>query len=43
MLLSSANGTIVPEPVNCYPGSTVGSRWMVSQALSSGRDRGSLC
>lgn len=43
MLLSSANGTIVPEHVNCYPGSTVGSQWMVSQALSSGRDRGSLC
>lgn len=36
MPLSSTNGTIVPEPVNCYPGSTEGSQWMFSQALSSG-------
>lgn len=36
MLLLSTNGRIVSEPVNCYPGSTQGSQWMFSQALSSG-------
>ncbi len=32
----SANGTIVTEPVNCYPGSAEGSQWTFSQVLSSG-------
>lgn len=40
--LLSTNGTIVPEPVNCYPRSTQGSQWMFRQALSPGWDRGLL-
>lgn len=36
MPLLSTNGTIVPEPVNCYPRSAEGSQWTFSQALSSG-------
>lgn len=35
MLLLSTNGTIVPEPVNCYPGSAEGSHWTFNKALSS--------
>lgn len=36
MPLLSSNGTIVPEPVKCCPGSAEGSQWTFSQALSSG-------
>lgn len=34
MPLLSTNGTIVLEPVNCYPGSAEGSRCSFSQVLS---------
>lgn len=42
MPLLSSKWTIAPEPVNRYPGSTQGSRWMFGQALSSEGDRRSL-
>lgn len=42
MPLLSGKWAIVPEPVNCFPGSTYRSQWMFSWALSSGGDRGSL-
>lgn len=39
MPLLSSKWTIAPEPVNRYPGSTQGSRWMFSWALSSEGDK----
>lgn len=31
MPLFSGNGTIVPEPVNCYPGSEERSEWSLDE------------